>query len=114
MILSRKYIVDILAPSICVCGIAYFLFGAFLGPTGYMTLAELEADLTVQQAEIDTLQAHRDYLENHADLLNPKSLDPDIVDEKVRSMLGYTNQGDIVLLRQEVERLIERARTEAD
>lgn len=114
MILSKKYIADIFAPAVCVCGIAYFAFGAILGPTGYLTLSDLEADLTEQQKEVDGLQAHRDYLENHAKLLNPKSLDPDMVDEKVRSMLGYTNSADIVILRKEVERLIERARAEAE
>ena len=42
--------------------------------------------------------------------VNRRSLDPDMLDEKIRSVLGYAAEGDIVIPRDEFERLLENAR----
>lgn len=56
--------------------------------------------------EVDLLRARREALEKRADLLNSKSLDPDLVDERIRSILGYSREGDIVITRQELDRAL--------
>jgi len=113
MIFSWKFISDIVAPAICICWTAYIAFGALLGPTGYVSLTTLEKNLIDRQLIVADLEVKHDLLEAKANLLNPRSLDPDIVDEKIRSVLGYTRSGDIVILRAELDRLVEEARQTA-
>lgn len=110
MIFSWKFISDIVAPAICVSWTIYIGVGALLGPLGYLALVDHERDLLSHKISVDKLRAKRDRLETRANLLNPASLDPDIVDEKVRSVLGYTRAGDIVILRKEFDLLVAEGR----
>lgn len=106
MRLSWRFVVDVFAPAFCVCWIGYFAYGAFLGPSGYHALKSLEADAARKAAELDQLYAQRVRLERVANQLNPKSLDPDMVDEKIRSVLGYVEDGDLVVPRDQVDEML--------
>ena len=103
---SWKFLSDIVAPTLCVCWIAYFGFGAIFGSTGYLALERLRIEEAVKAAEVEEIEDYRDTLEARAKLLHPKSLDPDMVDEKIRSVLGYARQDDIVIPKGELDRLI--------
>ena len=100
---------EIAAPVLVACWIAYLGYGAIVGAFGYRALAELRLEADVKRAELGDLSARRAALAHRADLLNPHSLDPDMVDERVRAVLGYVREGDIVIPRQEVERLVQHA-----
>jgi cell division protein FtsB len=67
----------------------------------------LRHDAEVKAQSLDELQARRAELEKRADLLNSKSLDPDLLDERIRSILGYSREGDVVISRRELDRLLE-------
>jgi cell division protein FtsB len=106
MRVSWRFLVEIVAPAFCVCWIGYFAYGAFLGATGFHMLTRIEAQAEVKGAELDALMIERRRLERVADQLNPKSLDPDMVDEKIRSVLGYVADRDVVIPRDQVEQML--------
>lgn len=96
---------DVVVPALFACWIAWLAYGAFAGAAGFRVLTDLQKRLIEQRSEVAELQARRAALAKRADLLNPKSLDPDMIDERIRAVLGYARDGDIVVPRSEIERL---------
>lgn len=104
---------NIIAPLLLAGWVAYLGYGAFAGASGYHMLAELEAEAAALEAEVAALRDRRADLEKRASLLHPKSLDPDMIDERIRAVLGYALPGDIVVPKSEVDRMVEEARAKA-
>ena len=63
-----------------------------------------------KEAALAMARERRIALEKRADLLHPRALDPDMIDERIRAVLGYVQQGDIVVPRSEFERIIDAVR----
>ncbi len=105
-----KLLFDVVAPALIVCWTAFLALDAVAGPTGFRALRELRAEVAAKRAEVEALAERRRALERTAGQLNRRSLDPDMLDEKIRSVLGYAAEGDIVIPRDEFERLLENAR----
>lgn len=105
-----KFFGNVVAPALIACWIAYLGYGAVAGATGYRVLGELRAEAEAKRAALDEIVARRRTLEHHADLLNPKSVNPDMLDERIRAVLGYVEPGDIVVPRAEFERMLAEAR----
>jgi cell division protein FtsB len=106
MRLSYRLVFEIVAPAILACGIAYYGYDAIAGATGHRMLRSLRVEAQATSAEIAALVAERRRLQQTAAQLSPRSLDPDIVDEKIRSVLGYVASDDIVVPRDQFEELI--------
>lgn len=104
--LRSKFIFDVLAPSCILFWAAILVYSAVFSDTGYRSLSTLQVEAEMIGKEVDLLRARREALEKRADLLNSKSLDPDLVDERIRSILGYSREGDIVITRQELDRAL--------
>lgn len=98
---------DVALPALFACWVVYLAYGAVAGAASYRTLKDLNASIAVREAELAKLVARREALQKRAELLSPKSLDPDMIDERARAVLGYAREGDIVLPRSEIERLLE-------
>jgi cell division protein FtsB len=96
----------VVIPAIIVCLIVLFTSHALIGTTGLRALRGLEAEAALKTAEVVALEERRDRLERVADQLNPKSLDPDMVEEKIRTVLGYVAEGDVVIPRDELDALL--------
>jgi cell division protein FtsB len=105
-----KLFLDVVAPALIVCWTAFFAFDAVAGPTGFRALKAARAEVAQKRAEVAALVERRRALERTAGQLNRRSLDPDMLDEKIRSVLGYAAEGDIVIPRDEFDRMLERAR----
>lgn len=103
---SWRLILDVIAPAFFTCGIAYFAYDAVIGATGYRALRALEAEAEAKAAEVAELSAERRRLETLAEQLNPRSLDPDMADEKIRAVLGYVENGDLVIPRDQLEEIL--------
>ena len=101
----KRFFFEVAAPALAVCWTAYIGFGAMAGASGYYALRSLEADALSLKQETTALTEKRAALARRADKLNPRSLDMDMVDERVRAILGYTHVGDVVLPRNELHRL---------
>ena len=104
--LRTRFIFEIVAPSLILCWAATLIYTAAFGETGYGALKALNGDLEQKQAAFDALQMRRMALEKRANQLNSKSLDPDLVDERIRSVLGYSRDGDVVVSRAEIARAL--------
>ncbi|HOP19121.1 MAG TPA: septum formation initiator family protein [Parvularculaceae bacterium] len=108
-----KFFTDVVAPVLLALWVAYLGYGAIAGAAGYRVLAELRAEADEKQTALDEIIEKRRVLERHADLLNPKSVDPDMLDERIRAVLGYAHPDDIVVPREELQRMLKKARDSA-
>lgn len=103
---SFRFLAEIVFPALVLCWAAVLIYSAVVGDSGYRALAALEAELEEKAVEADELKSRREALAQRADLLNSKSLDPDLVDERIRAVLGYSREGDVVIPRGELDTLM--------
>ena len=109
MIRLGRFLRDVATPVLLACWVIWLGYGALAGAAGYRTLAELRAIADAKAAELAEIRERRMALERRADLLHPRSLDPDMIDERARAVLGYAREGDRVIPRREVERMLRAA-----
>ena len=103
-----RFFSEVAAPAAIACWTAYFIFAALFGASSFRVLSGLEREARVMHAEVEELKQRRETLERRADMLSPASLDADLVDERVRSVLGFARSGDFVLPRRELNELLKR------
>lgn len=104
-----RLFLDVVAPAFLTCWTLYFAYDAIIGATGYRALRALRAEAEIYSAEVADLAAERRRLEIVARQLNPRSLDPDMADEKIRTVLGYVEAGDLVIPRDELDEILKSA-----
>jgi cell division protein FtsB len=78
--------------------IGYFGVNAFTGARGLRAQQDLDQQMTQMQAELARLKTERAIWERRAGLLRAAQLDPDMLDERARSMLGLADPRDVILL----------------
>jgi cell division protein FtsB len=78
--------------------IGYFGVNAFTGAHGLRAQADLDKQLATMQAELTRLKAERAVWERRVSLLRADRIDPDMLDERARALLGYVDPRDVVLL----------------
>jgi len=89
---------------------AYFFYHAVQGEHGLLALREINARAAELQPKAEALADHRRALEARVALLQPDSLDPDMLDEQARRRLGFVHPDEIVILAP--DRLIDRSAPE--
>ncbi len=107
IMLRSQFLLEIAFPALVMCLTAILLYSAVVSDTGYRSLAKLREQAADQTEKLDALQTRRMALEKRADLLNSKSLDPDLLDERIRTILGYSKEGDVVIPRRELDQLLD-------
>ena len=80
--------------------IGYFGVNAFTGNHGLRAQADLDAQLAATQAELSQAKAERAVWERRVALLRADRLDPDMLDERARALLGHVDHRDAVMLLQ--------------
>lgn len=103
---NLRFLIDIVGPALLACWAVLFIYKAAAGQSGFGALSVLEDEVEVKAAEVEALRERRMALEKHANQLNSKSLDSDLAEERIRSVLGYTREGDIVVSREELEKAL--------
>jgi cell division protein FtsB len=83
----------------CAAG-SYFGYNLQTGEHGLKARADLERRKEVLAGELAGLKEVKDRLERDVALLRPESLDPDMLDERARALLGYVDRRDAILLLQ--------------
>lgn len=78
--------------------IGYFGVNAFTGNHGLRAQADLDQQLSAMQAELRQLKAERGLWERRVALLRSERLDPDMLDERARALLGYVDPREVTLL----------------
>ena len=79
------------------CLIFYFGFQAMTGDRGLLSLRERNASLVAKRAELAQLQAHRRDLEARTRLLRDGQISRDLVEERARYLLGFSDPRDYVI-----------------
>ena len=77
--------------------IVYFAYHALTGEQGLLTSEQRDQTLAVKSAELERLVAERRDLEVRAKLLRDSSLSADLLEERARSLLGYSDPRDYVI-----------------
>jgi cell division protein FtsB len=81
--------------------IGYFWFHAFSGQRGLRAKHEIERSKMELTAELDRLRIEKGEWERRIALLRPQSIDPDMLDERARTLLNLAHPNDVVLLRRQ-------------
>jgi len=77
--------------------IGYFGVNAYTGNHGLKARADLDQQIAQLSVELGALKAERMTWERRVSLLKSESLDPDMLDERARALLGYLDPRDLTL-----------------
>lgn len=78
--------------------LGYFGVNAFTGNHGLKAKHELDAQVAALIAERDRLRTDRQRWQHRVALLKSDGLDPDMLDERARTLLEYVDPRDLVLI----------------
>jgi len=76
--------------------IAYFLGAAIVGENGVLAWGDYRREKAERNTELARLETERARLAQRSQLLDPQSADPDLVEEMVRSQLGYVRPDEVI------------------
>ena len=78
--------------------IGYFGVNAFTGNHGLRAQLDLDQQLGEMQVELRQVKAERANWERRVALLRSDRLDPDMLNERARSLLSYVDRRDLTIL----------------
>jgi len=79
---------------------SYFVYHIFEGERGLRAWREIAQQLRVAKDVLGAVDAERAALARKVAALNPSHVDPDLLDEQVRSTLDLAAPNEIVIMRQ--------------
>ena len=71
--------------------LCYFVFHSIYGSRGIIAYFKLQSELENSHVKLEALRAERLEIENRTKLLRHGSIDRDMLDEKIRSVLGFSS-----------------------
>lgn len=78
--------------------ILYFIYHAIQGNHGILAWFEVEKKLRIAQEELTRLKKIHYDMDHRVRMLRPETLDPDLLDERVRSVLNLAKKEDFVVI----------------
>jgi len=78
--------------------VGYFAVNAFTGNHGLRAQADLDQQMAAMQGELRHLKAERALWDRRVALLRSDRIDPDVLDERARALLGLADPRDLTLL----------------
>jgi cell division protein FtsB len=78
--------------------IGYFGVNAYNGDRGLKAKEDIERQMATLNAELDRLKAEQAQWERRIALLKSDDLDPDMLDERARTLLDYADPHDLTLM----------------
>jgi cell division protein FtsB len=78
--------------------VGYFGYHALHGERGFLAWRELKGNLAAARGVEAQLAEQRLLLDRRTALLRADNLDPDLLEERARVLLGYGHPGDLVVL----------------
>jgi cell division protein FtsB len=78
--------------------IGYFAVNAFTGNHGLRAQAGLDQQMAAMQGQLRHLKAEHSHWERRVALLRSDRIDPDMLDERARALLGLADPRDLTLL----------------
>ena len=93
---AKAFITGVALYAIAAALIGYFGVNAYTGKYGLNAQQELDAEMVRLTAELQRLKQDRADAERHIALLRSDSLDPDMLDERIRAQLDFADPHDLV------------------
>ena len=90
---ARQAVVPVLGISL----LTYFAYHAIQGERGLFAWMQLNQQLKQTRALADAVATQRSELENRVHRLSNGSLDPDLLEERVRSMLNLGREDEVTI-----------------
>jgi cell division protein FtsB len=78
--------------------IGYFAANAFTGNHGLRAQLDLDQQMTAMQQELSEAKAEHALWDRRVALLRSDKIDPDMLDERTRALLGLADPRDLTLL----------------
>lgn len=98
-IASLKYrFMQMLGPIMGFCLVLYFGYHLVSGDRGWFALQRVQTKLEKADAQLAELTAKRENLERDVVMLRSGSLDPDLLDERIRAVLGFSRPDDLIII----------------
>jgi cell division protein FtsB len=88
---------DVIGPVLGFCVVGYFVYHSIEGERGLTAYVRLTERLVDARAQLDEVQAERQALERRVKLLRTDNLDPDMLDERARTILNYSRPDEIII-----------------
>lgn len=79
---------------------AYFTYHLFYGPRSLPYLQTVQQQNIFLNEELISLEAKHNDLESKVIKLRPETLDTDLLKERARTMLGYTEEKEIIVIQE--------------
>ena len=89
---------NITIPIIMIGILSYFGYHALEGNHGLRANRQLSRDIVKLEQRAALLHAEKQSLERKVALLHPENLDPDLLAERTREVLGFTHPDEIIIL----------------
>ena len=86
------------APAVMLTLIVYFAYHTVSGNYGLLALRDLDREYEALKVEADTAARDRARLEDRSARLRRDNLDPELLDEQARAVLGFSRRDEVVLL----------------
>ncbi len=84
-------------PAVCALAIFYFGYHAVEGDRGLVAWSKLTREIAAADRELAVVTRKRQRLARRVSLLESRSLDRDILDERARAMLGLAGRDDAII-----------------
>jgi cell division protein FtsB len=81
--------------------VSYVAYQIFSGNRGLLTMFELTKKKQKLEEKIIALEKQKETIESKVERLKPESLDIDLLDEQARSVLGYGQKNETVIIEEE-------------
>ena len=94
----RRGLRAIVLPALFLSLVGYFLYNATQGDRGLQAYAIRQEQLKIVQADLAKAQADQAGWDRRVSELRSQHLDPDMLDERARSMLNLADPTDVVVL----------------
>ena len=88
----------VIGPVLGVCAVGYFAFHLVHGDRGLIAWWDIKQRVAAAKQTLAAARAERETLERRVRLMNPGSLDVDMLEERALLMLNYGHADDIIIL----------------
>ena len=86
-----------IGPTIGACVVGYFVYYAVQGDRGLIAMKQLQAEIVRAETVLAQVTSERERMEHRANLLKSENLDPDMLDERARTLLNLASARDVVI-----------------
>ncbi|HFQ15555.1 MAG TPA: septum formation initiator family protein [Rhodobacteraceae bacterium] len=98
MVSMRIRLRHIIIPVVGVATLSYFAYHTLVGERGLRSYWRMQVQTAKLEKQLRAVRAERLKMEAKVTLLRPESLDPDMLDERVREILNLARPDEVTIL----------------